>query len=240
MAFPAKLDLDCTGLLYTPSHGNVHENPLIRVCKSPCLGITTHRIHRFYNGHLRETRRRLDQLDKPEEGVSRAAVVKYPTSRKRLQEIKPESLSEEESTKQESLLQLREDLAYELTSPLGHVTYPDNLTVTNMLDYICCPTLCYELEYPRTEKTDLMELFYKTLAVFGCIFLITMTTEEFILPVLEESVGRLTLRTSKAEGTLILVETISRLLFPFMVIFLLVFLVIFEYLLGAFAEITRE
>ncbi|KAG9996252.1 sterol O-acyltransferase, partial [Aureobasidium melanogenum] len=32
--------------------------------------------------------------------------------------------------------------------------------------------------------------------------------------------------------------TVSRLLFPFMVAFLLVFLVIFEYLLGAFAEIT--
>jgi len=37
---------------------------------------------------------------------------------------------------------------------------------------------------------------------------------------------------------LILGESISRLLFPFMVSFLLVFLVIFEYILGAFAEIT--
>jgi len=39
---------------------------------------------------------------------------------------------------------------------------------------------------------------------------------------------------------LILSETIGRLLFPFMITFLLVFLVIFEYILGAFAEITRE
>jgi len=37
---------------------------------------------------------------------------------------------------------------------------------------------------------------------------------------------------------LILLESISLLLFPFMVTFLLVFLVIFEYVLGAFAEIT--
>jgi hypothetical protein len=135
--------------------------------------------------------------------------------------------------------QLREDLATELTSPLGHVTYPQNLTLTNFADYVLCPTLCYELEYPRTAKTDWMELFYKTLAVFGCIFLITLTTEEFILPVLEESGARLHSHIRISEGTLIMAETISRLLFPFMVIFLLVFLVIFEYLLGAFAEITR-
>jgi sterol O-acyltransferase len=34
-------------------------------------------------------------------------------------------------------------------------------------------------------------------------------------------------------------ETVGRLLFPFMITFLLVFLVIFEYILGAFAELTR-
>jgi sterol O-acyltransferase len=32
------------------------------------------------------------------------------------------------------------------------VTYPDNLTYANFLDYMFCPTLIYELEYPRTEK----------------------------------------------------------------------------------------
>ena len=85
-----------------------------------------------------------------------------------------------------------------------------------------------------------MELFYKTLAVFGCIFLLTVTTEEFILPVLDESAPALHASSSASEFALILGETIGRLLFPFMVAFLLVFLVIFEYILGAFAEITRK
>ena len=44
---------------------------------------------------------------------------------------------------------------------------------------------------------------------------------------------------SYLDASLIFAETVSRLLFPFMVTFLLVFLVIFEYVLGAFAEITR-
>lgn len=101
-----------------------------------------------------------------------------------------------------------------------------------------------------------MELFYKTLAVFGCIFLITVTTEEFILPVLHESAIRLQVTQNWIDSSLIFAETVSSLLFPFMIIFLLVgnashefwswllivpkvFLVIFEYVLGAFAELTR-
>jgi sterol O-acyltransferase len=192
----------------------------------------------FYNGHLSETRRRLRQLDNPA-GQSRAEVVKYPSSSARPEALSPTSQRKQNASDEDRVRQLREDLATELTSPLGHVTYPQNLTFENFADYICCPTLCYELEYPRTPKTDWMELFYKSLAVFGCIFLITLTTEEFVLPVLEESAARLHTRTGLSEGSLIMAETISRLLFPFMCIFLLVFLVIFEYLLGAFAEITR-
>lgn len=58
------------------------------------------------------------------------------------------------------------------------------------------------------------------------------------MPVLNESAQRLqTVRRASDQG-LILAETISMLLFPFMITFLLVFFVIFEYVLGAFAELT--
>lgn len=127
----------------------------------------------------------------------------------------------------------------ELTSPLGSVAYPQNLTLTNYIDYLFCPTLCYELEYPRNPHIRFSELAFKTLAVFGCIFLLTLTSEEFILPVLNEAHANLEVYESVADKALVLAETISMLLFPFMITFLLVFLVIFEYLLGAFAEITR-
>lgn len=194
----------------------------------------------FYNGHLSETRRRLQDLDTPGT-ASKAAAYRYPKPRTHLHEI-PESPSAERhgDAKQEEIRQLREDLAFELASPLGHVSYPENLTWHNYADYICCPTLCYELEYPRTVDFRWMELFYKTLAVFGCIFLLTVTTEEFILPVLNESSIQLQASKTASEFGLILGETIGRLLFPFMIAFLLVFLVIFEYILGAFAEITSK
>jgi hypothetical protein len=190
----------------------------------------------FYNGHLSEIRRRLRALDNPNsKSTVTSKVDRYPGTR-----TEPLSPTSKQASEKDDLSQLREELAYELTSPLGHVTYPQNLTVSNYADYLLCPTLCYELEYPRTDGIQLMELFYKSLAVFGCIFLMTVTSEEFVIPVLDESALRLQRTQRFGEGSLILAETISRLLFPFMVIFLLVFLVIFEYVLGAFAEISCE
>ncbi|CAO2653211.1 Nn.00g026220.m01.CDS01 [Neocucurbitaria sp. VM-36] len=193
----------------------------------------------FYNGHLSETLRRLNDLDTPDQ-ASKVAAVRYPKPQTHLHEI-PQSPTQEEpkDTNIAYLRQLREDLAFELASPLGHVSYPENLTLYNFVDFIFCPTLCYELEYPRTAKIRPLEVFYKTLAVFGCIFLMVITAEEFILPVLDQSALRLYHSNSAMDFSLILGETIGRLLFPFMITFLLVFLVIFEYILGAFAELTR-
>jgi len=51
----------------------------------------------------------------------------------------------------EQQAELRDTLAFELTSPSGRVTYPQNFSLYNFVDYMLCPTLCYELSYPRTE-----------------------------------------------------------------------------------------
>ncbi|KAF8470577.1 MBOAT, membrane-bound O-acyltransferase family-domain-containing protein [Kalaharituber pfeilii] len=163
----------------------------------------------FYCGHLSTTQRQLKALD--------------------VNNTKMESKDDSE---------LREALAFELTSPNGQVTYPQNLTLPNFIDYLLCPTLCYEMSYPRTEKIRWGKVAEKTAAVFGCLFLLTVTSEEFIYPVMVEAAARLEHAVTFTEAGLIVLESISLLLFPFMVTFLLVFLVIFEYVLGAFAEIT--
>ncbi|EZF31922.1 hypothetical protein H109_05504 [Trichophyton interdigitale MR816] len=196
----------------------------------------------FYNGHLSETERRLSALDKPQ-AKAYPAAVHYPRSPSVVDGANPangdaDSPDSEPDTKRD-VGKLRADLAMELTSPLGRVTYPQNLTWKNYIEFIFFPTLCYELEYPRTKDRSWIEVLIKAAAVFGCIFLLTLTSEEFIVPVLSDSAFRLRTIPSHFERGLILAETISMLLFPFMVTFLLVFLVIFEYVLGAFAEITR-
>ncbi|KAK7523990.1 putative sterol o-acyltransferase [Phyllosticta citriasiana] len=193
----------------------------------------------FYNGHLSETRRRLQELDNPE-NASLHAAIKYPSPEKHFSDLTPPEEKQRILSKTSAdLNQLREDLAHELVSPLGNVSYPKNLTARNYIDYLFCPTLCYELEYPRTPRVRKSEVVYKVLAVFGNIFLLTFITEQYVMPVLDIADEQLQTSQDFTEGALILAETISRLLFPFMIIFLLVFLVIFEYVLGAFAEVTR-
>ncbi|RFU28068.1 hypothetical protein B7463_g8278, partial [Scytalidium lignicola] len=190
----------------------------------------------FYNGHLSETEIRLKALDDPST-ASKAPAYQYPNGGGYHEAMADQK---EAAKRQKSELScLREDLAVELTSPLGSVTYPTNLTWSNYVDYLFCPTLCYELEYPRTDQIVWSELASKVLATFGVIFLLTIISEEFILPVLSQSALRLETAHSTSEILLVLAESISMLLWPFMVTFLLVFLVIFEYVLGAFAEITR-
>lgn len=198
----------------------------------------------FYNGNLNEIKRRLDELDHPERlTIRRAPPKRYPSTSTPIADIRKDQQEQADAARSKngsmkSVPELRDDLAVELTSPLGRVTYPQNLTVLNYVDFLCCPTLCYELEYPRTDSLNPMELFYKTAAVFGCVFLLTLTSENFIMPVLDDGAAQLQKCASLVDGGLVLAEITSRLLFPFMVTFLLVFLVIFEYVLGAFAEIT--
>lgn len=195
----------------------------------------------FYNGHLSETERRLRALDRPEPGASLHKAVIYPSSPARLRELDQASDSDEKSQEKqlrEEIEELRTNLATELTSPMGNITYPQNLTVYNFADYILCPTLCYELEYPRTDHIRWLEVFYKTLAVFGCIFLMTVVSEEFITPILVDATIRIKQAESISDKSLVLAESISVMLFPFMLEFLLTFLVIWEYALGAFAELS--
>ncbi|KAI1114270.1 MBOAT family protein [Nemania sp. NC0429] len=192
----------------------------------------------FYNGHLSETEKRLRALDQPS-SASKEPAYTYPTVENPMGTLKPSSTAADDDSDSEAVSQLRDDLARELTSPIGNVAYPRNLSWGNYLDYLLCPTLCYELEYPRTKSINWTNLVAKIIATFGCIFLLTVISEEFILPVLQDSEIRLHNTASVSEKLLILSESISWLLFPFMLTLLLVFLVIFEYVLGAFAEITR-
>ncbi|KAH8652281.1 MBOAT, membrane-bound O-acyltransferase family-domain-containing protein [Xylariales sp. PMI_506] len=191
----------------------------------------------FYNGHLSETEKRLYALDHPST-ASKAPAYQYPTVDNPMGTLTNDGAPHDSDSDGDGIRELREELARELTSPIGNITYPRNLTWANYSDYLLCPTLCYELEYPRTKSINWTSLIAKIVATFGCIFLLTIISEEFILPVLQDSHIHLENVGSVGDTLLVLAENISWLLFPFMLTFLLVFLVIFEYVLGAFAEIT--
>ena len=87
---------------------------------------------------------------------------------KELQQL-PNELSSNESseyselTRWNSVAEERERLISEieiadrdLTGRVSkEIKYPHNLTYSNFLDYMFCPTLVYELEYPRTDRYTL-------------------------------------------------------------------------------------
>jgi hypothetical protein len=112
----------------------------------------------FYNGHLSETLRRLNELDTPDK-ASKAAAIRYPKPQSHLHEI-PLSPGNQEprDANAEYLRQLREDLAFELASSLGRVSFPENLTLYNYIDYIFCPT----------HATSSSTLVSRTLAGWRC------------------------------------------------------------------------
>ncbi|TIC70439.1 MBOAT-domain-containing protein [Wallemia mellicola] len=104
------------------------------------------------------------------------------------------------------------------------ISYPNNVTFGNFLDYLLVPTLVYELEYPRTEKVRLWYVIEKTLATFGTFYILYVISEHYISPKMprpEESFAR----------------TWLDLCIPFLCNYVL--LLSFECICNAFAELTR-
>ncbi|KAG9094392.1 hypothetical protein FS749_012584 [Ceratobasidium sp. UAMH 11750] len=114
----------------------------------------------------------------------------------------------------------------ELTSTgKNRVRFPTNLTYANFLDFQMVPTLCYELEYPRTERIRPMYIFEKTVATFGTFTLLYTITEHYIIPLTptsEQSFWR----------------SMLDLALPFMLSYLILFYIIFECICNGFAELS--
>ncbi|KAJ3204095.1 hypothetical protein HDU82_006077 [Entophlyctis luteolus] len=118
------------------------------------------------------------------------------------------------------------NLRSHLTGQITGLHFPKNLTFFNFVDYMLVPVLVYEIEYPRTEKFRPFNFIHKTAGTFGTLALLIVIVENNILPILALS------------NELNFFMTIMKLIVPFMICFLLVFFIIFEFICNAFAELT--
>ena len=107
----------------------------------------------FYCGHLSTTFHRLKELDMPiGPSTPTTAAVRYPRTF-RLREVKMNGAAETDTEDEDKsmnispIMQLRDDLAKELTSPQGAITYPHNLTIT------ITRTICSALRYATSFNT---------------------------------------------------------------------------------------
>ncbi|KAJ3074479.1 hypothetical protein HDU98_011162 [Podochytrium sp. JEL0797] len=114
----------------------------------------------------------------------------------------------------------------DLVGKVSGLRFPQNLTIPNFTMYMLFPTLVYEIEYPRTDSFRPFYFFMKASGIFGTFFLLIVIVEHNILPVLEIS------------NEIHFVTSIMRMILPFMICFILVFFIIFEFICNAFAELT--
>ncbi|TNN06114.1 Diacylglycerol O-acyltransferase 1 isoform 3 [Schistosoma japonicum] len=113
-----------------------------------------------------------------------------------------------------------------------YVTYPNNLTLWDIYYFIFAPTLCYELNFPRTMTIRKQFLFKR---IFELIFipqLILCLIQQWILPLLSNSFTPFT----ESRFSLI-VERCLKLAIPNHLIWLLFFYLVFHSILNVIGEI---
>lgn len=132
---------------------------------------------------------------------------------------------------------LTEELNGKCTS--GSNCYPKNLTLGNWADWICLPTLVYELEYPRQEKINWWYVAEKTVATFGVIWIMMVISQQYIYPPVLETLDMKERGLTLAERWQEFPWIVSDMLFPLLLEQLLSWYVIWECCLNVLAELTR-
>lgn len=105
------------------------------------------------------------------------------------------------------------------------LVWPQNVTYAHFIQFMCFPTLVYELEYPRTKTIRPLYVLEKVFATFGTFSLIYTVTEHYIMPY-----------TPKPGDSI--AHAFANLAIPMMINFLLIFYIIFECVCTGFAELS--
>ena len=139
--------------------------------------------------------------------------------------------SREEDSLDERLAKFRSTVA---DTEGAHEHYPSNVTLRNLAWFLVAPTLCYQLDYPRTariRKTYLISLCVRLLVLWS---LLPAFVVQYMGPLLEHSVEPLI-----QCDVLRIVERLLKLGVPVTYCWLLGFYAFFHVWLNLLAELTR-
>ncbi len=134
-----------------------------------------------------------------------------------------------------------DDLDRELQgkSTIAKNEYPRNLTLYNFLDYMCVPTLVYELEYPRQEHINWWYVAEKLSATFGVLCVMMVISQAFIYHPVAKTVQMKKAGMRIEERWQEFPFIVSDMLFPLLIEQLLTWYLIWECILNVLAELTR-
>ncbi|KAI7510497.1 acyl-CoA/sterol acyltransferase [Hortaea werneckii] len=135
------------------------------------------------------------------------------------------------------------DLTQELHGKAGpnnpSKAYPNNLTLGNMAEFVCLPTLVYELDYPRQESINWFYVLEKTTATFGVLCVMMVVSQAFIYPPVAKTVAMKEAGMPIEERWREFPFIVSDMLFPLLIEQLLTWYLIWECILNVLAEVTR-
>ena len=115
----------------------------------------------------------------------------------------------------------------------GKVVYPENLNVKNMYVFFWMPTLCYQLNYPRTDNIRWGWLVRRVVELVVLSFVIWGISVQYILPIVQKTPEAL-----KGGEWGYLLERLLKLSAPNLYVWLTGFYVIFHVYLNILAEVT--
>ena len=114
---------------------------------------------------------------------------------------------------------------------IKHPFYPKNITILDLLYFLCAPTLVYEPEFPRTEKIRWFLLFQNITLLVIFLFLIDFLIEQYVYPI--------AVQTSKEVESFNIFTKLLRLTVPNITVWILFFFSFFHLWLNILAEVLR-
>lgn len=144
-------------------------------------------------------------------------------------------IAHKNSVKSENVIDTQVNVHAEVQDVEGEpLTYPHNLTFSNLLYFSVAPTLCYQLNYPRSprvRKTVVITLLIRLIMVLA---LMLFVVEQHMKPSLEEAM----LPMKQLDITAVLFRFLA-LTIPSTYVWLLGFYWFFHLWLNLLAEVTR-
>jgi len=119
-----------------------------------------------------------------------------------------------------------------------YLYYPMNITLPNILYFCLAPTLCYQLNYPRSPHIRYKYLLTLVIRMFLVGGLLIFVVEQYIKPTLEGSIEAMDMMKTKFDISLVM-EKLLKLSIPNTYAWLLMFYFYFHLWLNFLAEITR-
>ncbi|CAB3368912.1 Hypothetical predicted protein [Cloeon dipterum] len=118
------------------------------------------------------------------------------------------------------------------------VQYPDNLNLKDLAYYIFAPTLCYELNFPRTNRIRKRFLFKRIVEVFvGCQVMMSLY-QQWIIPSVKNSLVPFSHIFQRNDFTLA-IERLLKLAIPNHLVWLIFFYLTFHSFLNLLGELLH-